>query len=191
MAAIVSLLSLAVALAAVSVAVWQVRRSTDNVIKSNSLPILSQVASEWRSPEMRRHRDRLLDGPGSSPPTGGFQTLPAEFRDSAEQWCFFCEGLGLAIIAGLVPEELIISMMGTQIIEVWLAMEPYIAQERRHRTQAFVSEVPAEFLPHYEHLVVRIIELGGRGAGVNIRKKMGVKKLARPIATTRSGLTTP
>lgn len=181
MAQVISLLSVGIALAAVHVAVWQVRQSAKNVQKSNALPVLSEIAGDWRSSELRSHRDRLLQGTGVTPPPNGFQGLPPEFRDSAEQWCFFCEGLGLAIAADLVPEDFIISLMGTQIVEVWLALEPLIAKERHYRAHTLSSDIPAEFLPHYEHLVARIIECGGRDAGSRIRKRLGVRRLRRPL----------
>lgn len=184
-AQIVSFISATIALAAVYVAVWQVRENAKNVARSNSLPVLSQIASTWRSSEMRGHRDRLLSGPPAPPNTQGFAGLPGDFRDSAEQFCFFCEGLGLAIVSGLVPEDFIISLMGTQIIEVWLVMEPYIMDERDYRVRTSADYVPSEFLPHYEHLVARILELGGREAGMNIRRHLGVQHLPQPIGMPR------
>ena len=130
---------------------------------------------------MRGYRDRLLGGPPVPPDGQGFAGLPSDFRDSAEQFCFFCEGLGLAIAAGLVPENFIISLMGTQIVEVWLVIEPCIMDERDYRARKSGDCVPSEFLPHYEHLVARILELGGRDAGVNIRRELGVRRLPRRI----------
>lgn len=181
MAQILSLISVGVALAAVWVAVWQVRENARNVARSNSLPVLSQLASTWRSSEMRGYRDRLLSGLPAPPDAQGFAGLPRDFRDSAEQFCFFCEGLGLAIAVGLVPENFIISLMGTQIVEVWRVMEPYIMGERDCRARTSADCVPSEFLPHYEHLVARILELGGRDAGANIRRELGVRRLPGPI----------
>ena len=84
---------------------------------------------------MRGYRDRLLGGAPAPPDGEGFAGLPSDFRDSAEQFCFFCEGLGLAIAAGLVPENLIISLMVTQIVEVWRVMEPYIMDDRDYRAR--------------------------------------------------------
>jgi hypothetical protein len=53
MTEVVSLISVVIALAAVYVAIWQVRENARNVAKSNSLPVLSQIARTWRSSEMR------------------------------------------------------------------------------------------------------------------------------------------
>jgi hypothetical protein len=81
----------------------------------------------------------------------------------------------------MVPEDFIISLMGTQIVEVWRVMEPYIMDERDYRAKNSVDSVPSEFLPHYEYLVVRILKLGGRDAGVNIRRTLGMQYLAQRI----------
>jgi hypothetical protein len=190
MTEVVSLISVVIALAAVYVAIWQVRENARNVAKSNSLPVLSQIARTWRSSEMRGHRDRLLRGLPAPPDGQGFAGLPDDFRDSAEQFCFFCEGLGLASLAKLVPEDFIISLMGTQIVEVWRVMEPHITDERDYRARVSAGCVPSEFLPHYEHLVARILESGGREAGAKIRRNLGVRRLPERIGE-RAAISSP
>jgi hypothetical protein len=84
MAQVLSLISVVIALVAVYVAVWQVRQNAKHVARSNSLPVLSQIASTWRSSEMRGYRDRLLGAPPAPPDGQGFAGLPSDFRDSAE-----------------------------------------------------------------------------------------------------------
>jgi len=181
MAVVIGFLSVLIALSAVAVAVWQVDQSAKNVKKSNSLPALSEVSQEWRSPELRASCVRLLAGLDGRPADGGFDGLPDDLRDSAYEWSFFCEYLGMLIASDLVPEELIISFMGTQIMQVWHALTPHILSERRLRAGTLEPDTPADFLPHYEHLVARIVELGGRSATPRLRRRIGIRALGWPL----------
>lgn len=177
MAVVIGLLSTLIALGALAVAILQVRQSVKNVRKSNSLPVLSELSREWRSPELRSHSARLLTDLPTRSAEEGFDGLPEDTRESAYEWGYFCEYLGMLIASDLVPEELIISFMGTQIVQVWHALTPFIIGERTRRLRTLTPDTPSDFLPHYEHLVARIAELGGRKATPELRKKLGVHKL--------------
>jgi hypothetical protein len=113
-----------------------------------------------------------------TPPEGGFEALPAEIRESAYAWCYYCDTLGQLALYKIVPEGIIIGYIGTQLIQIWYIMEPFIAKEREHRIRTLPPGIPAGFLPYYEHLIVcRVAERGGRLAGENIRKAVSVRKI--------------
>lgn len=177
----VSLASVVIAFAAVLVAVWQAQRTARAQEQLRSLPIISEFFREWRSAAFRRHQANLMSLAGTPPPDAGFEALPIKIRESAYTWCYFCDYLGQLALFEIVPEELIIGFGGTQISQFWGILEPFIEKEREHRMRSLPDGVPPGFLPHYEHLVARIIARGGRAAADNIRKERSAQKLS-PIA---------
>jgi hypothetical protein len=172
-----SLISIFIAFCAVAVAVWQARRIVKQAEHTRSLPIISEAFREWRSAEFRRHKDVLLTLDGTTPPDGGFDALPADIQESAYIWCYFCEYLGQLMLYEIIPEEMIIGFAGTQILQLWGVLEPFIQNEREHRLQSLPPGIPPGFLAQYEHLVARIVERGGSRAAEDIRRKHSARTL--------------
>jgi hypothetical protein len=183
-----AVLSMVVAFAAVGVTVAQTQLSGRIAERANCLAVLSREFERWTSREFRDHRNRLLAGPGIEPPDTGFLGLPEEFRKSAEEWCDVCDGLGALVLFGVVPEKPLISLIGTQYPQVWYALEPYIRKEREYRLRNPHANVSPFYLPHYEHLVARIVALGGANAPHRIRVEAGILTLP---AASPSPLATP
>jgi hypothetical protein len=173
-----SLVSVAIAFAAVIVAFRQVQRTARSAEHARSLPILSEAFREWRSAEFRKHKNVLLSLAGTSPPEGGFEALPPDIRESAYTWCYFCDYLGQLVLFEIVSEELIIGFAGTQIPQLWGVLEPFIKKEREHRIKTLPKGVPPGFLTNYEHLVARVIARGGSIAADEIRRKRSAQKLS-------------
>jgi hypothetical protein len=173
-----SLVSVFIAFCAILVTVWQARRTAREGERMRSLPIVSEVSREWRSPEFRKHRRVVLSLSGTTPPKGGFEALPPDIRESIYTWCFFCDYLGQLVLHRIVSEDLIIGFSGTMISQLWGVLEPFIQSERRHRIETLPEGVPPGFLPYYEHLVARVAARGGSTAADKIREKYSVQKLA-------------
>jgi hypothetical protein len=172
-----SLVSVCIAFCAVAVAFWQTRRTARQAEQTRSLPIISEAFREWRSAEFRRHKNVLLTLDGTSPPDGGFDALPSDIQESAYIWCYFCEYLGQLVLSEIVPEEMIIGFAGTQILQLWGVLEPFIQNEREHRLRTLPAGIPSGFLAQYEHLVARIVERGGSRAAEDIRRKHSARTL--------------
>lgn len=179
---IVSLISVLVAIAAVWVATWQVRASAKSTERSNALPVLSEIFAEWRSTEFRQSIMYLLNEIPGGVLDDGFESLPEEWREHAYKVCYFLDYLGILVVYGIMNEETIIGMMGTRIIQLWRAMEPYIMAERRYRIRTYPPDAPPGFLVYYEHLVRRTIDLGGHDAAMQIQRQTGVRRLPAPLA---------
>jgi hypothetical protein len=178
---VLSLISVVIALSAVLVAIFAARDNAHAAERSRVLPVISEALREWRSPEIIAHRRRLINLTGLTPPEGGFEELPAEIRESAYSWCYYCDTLGQLALYKIVPEEIIIGYIGTQLIQVWCIMEPFILKEREHRARTLPPGAPAAFLPYYEHLVCRIAERGGRRAGEDIRKSVSARQITPEV----------
>jgi len=177
-AEIISLISVIIAFTAVLVAVWQARRAARAEERMRSLSIISETFGEWRSAEFRKHRSVLLSLAGTMPPEGGFEALPRNIRESAYAWCFYCDYLGHLVLYKIVPEELIIDFMGTQLPQLWGILEPFIEKEREHRLKTLPEGIPTGFLGNYEHLVARIVAHGGRTAVDKIRETYSAQRLS-------------
>jgi len=183
----IALISILVAAAAVCVAVWQVRLAAKVAERANCLPILQATFTKWTSAEFHEHRARLLAGPGVDPPENGFAGLPDAYRESAYAWCDFCEHIGSLVLFRIVPERQLLSVVGTQLPQVWYILWPSIEKERAFRASRAHPNVSSDFLPHYEHLVARMAELGGREATRRIRRDAGVLELPRSFGVSGGG----
>jgi hypothetical protein len=178
---ITSIVSVVIALSALSVAAWQVRATARQWERQNALPIISEIFREWRSEEFRKHRSTVLLGCPVEPTDDGFEALPPDWRESAYTVSYFFDYLGTLVAFGLAGADLIIGVMGSQIMQVWRILEPAIFAERRHREQTYPSDTPPGFLSYYEGLVKRLIEMGGKESSTGIRKRLGVRSLESPL----------
>jgi hypothetical protein len=88
---------------------------------------------------------------------------------------------GALIAYRLVDEKLIIGVLATQAMQVWASVEPFVLAEREHRRANLSEHASPGFLQYYEHLVCRVIELGGRDAPALIRAQSGVLCLDAPL----------
>jgi hypothetical protein len=149
----VNLISVAVALIAVAVAVWQVRTSTERAERALSLPIITEIAREIRSSEFRQNVRYLQKNSPPVPDSGGFESLPGEFREQAYKACYFFDYLGILAMYKIITEEMVVDWVGTRLIQTWATMRPYIEAEREHRRITYPPEVPPGFLLHFQHLV--------------------------------------
>jgi hypothetical protein len=150
---VVNLISVGVALVAVAVAVWQVRTSTERAERALSLPIITEIAREIRSSEFRQNFIYLQNTVLPVPDSGGFESLPEEFREQAYQICYFFDYLGILVLYGIITEDMVVDWVGTRLVLIWATMRPFIEAEREHRRITYPPETPPGFLLHFEHLI--------------------------------------
>jgi hypothetical protein len=180
-AQIVSAFSVVIALGAVWVAVWQIRMNARQTERSNSLPVLAAAFEQYRSPAFRSEVDYLMRNVPAEVPAEGFGALPVEWRDNAYRVCYFFDHLGILVAHRMVDERVVVGAFATQAIQVWHVAEPFIRAERRHRADNYSPYASPGFLEYYEHLVQRVINLGGRDAPARIRAQVGTLTVAVPV----------
>jgi hypothetical protein len=147
--------SLAIALMAVVVAVWQVRAHAVATERANSLPVASDVFNEFRSQSFRSHLSKVWSETPSDVPDGGFGALPAGWRESAYEVAYFFEHLGILVAYELVPEDLIVDFSANAVVRSWRTLDPFIQKEREHRRQGSATAgISPNFVSHFEHLAV-------------------------------------
>jgi hypothetical protein len=174
---IVTFTSLAIALAAVWVSTWQVRQSADSAERSNALPVIQEIFSEFRSSEFRNAITYLLTSNPVVMGDSGFSSLSVDFRDPAFKVVYFMDYLGVLVTHNIVQEDLIIGALGTRIVQVWQTLWPFIDMERRYRAKSYAAHgIPPGFLVYYEYLVQRTAELGGAEAATRIQKRRGLHR---------------
>ncbi len=170
-------ISLAIALAAVAVATWQVRAAAKSTERSNAIPVLSELSREVRSAEFRFSLASLLANTPDAPPAGGFDELSPDWREHAYRVCYFFDYLGILVSKGIISANTIVSWIGTWIMRVWIVMEPCILAERRHRESTYPQHTPCGFLPNFENLVGIIMQNGGSAAAERIQEEEGLLRL--------------
>ena len=175
---IISVISVILAIVAVCVSTWQARSSIQHARHSRSLPVIAEIFKEWRSREFRESVHRLLAVPsGKMTGNGGFVALSGERREDAYKVCYFFDYIGTLVAFKIVREDIVVAIMGAQIVQVWSVMFPLIDSEREYRSKMYPSNAPSGFLAFYEHLVACVYALGGRDAAIMIRKRIGVRQL--------------
>ena len=174
---IIAIISLVVAL---SVAIWQVRVNIRRAKKANVLPVTSAAIEEFRSESFRESlQELIISAQRNPPPVVGFEQVADDWRKHAYKICYFFEYLGALILFDIVEEDLIISLMSTQALQVWEIIEPYRSAELAYRRNTLPPNVPNAFLPHYEWLVRRIGDMGGPEAPSMIREHISTNQIRR------------
>jgi hypothetical protein len=173
-ALIVSLVSILLALAAVSVSAWQVRVSLRSADKSNALPVVSEAFYQWRSPDFNDALRRLIRATERELSVRRFDALPRQLRQDAYQVCMFFDYLGTLVLYDIVSEDIIIGTMGSRLMQVWITVKPLIDHERKYRRDTYPPGAPPGFLAYYEHLVRRTQDLGGQDAARILQRRAGI-----------------
>lgn len=173
-------------LVAIVVAVWQVRTSAASVARSNSLPATSSAFNEFRSPEFQAHLRKVWLEKPSSPPEGGFQSLPEDWRDSAYQVAYFFEYLGVLVAYELVPEDLVVDFSANLLRRSWEALDPFIRKEREYRRESATPGISPNFVTHFEHLVALTIDSNGKPIDDSIHERLKLLSVPESPPDVRS-----
>lgn len=174
---ILSIVSAAVAVAAVAIAIWQVRANSRSAERSHTLPIVSEVYREFRSLEFRNSMSYLITSVPKPRGEEGFRSLPRKWQEHAYRVCYLFDYLGTLVSFGIVREELAVSLWGTWAMRIWLTIEPFIKKEREYRRKTYPPGVSPGFLLYYEDFVCRIVDLGGEDAPRRIQQRSGLRRL--------------
>ncbi|HEY6497458.1 MAG TPA: hypothetical protein VIZ43_29620 [Trebonia sp.] len=151
---------------------------------STRWPWKAESIGEFRTQSFRASMRRLL----SAAPTGGparFDEIADDWREDAYRICYFFEYIGAFIAFDVIEESLIISLMGSQVVQVWSAMKPYTESERLYRTREYPPDTSTDFLPHFGWLADRIEREGGAHAPERFHRGVGIPPQP-PVAVTRT-----
>ena len=184
--------SSAIAVVAVAVAAWHVRTTAKAAGRSNALPVASAAFNEFRSREFQSHLHKVWHEAPAGVPEGGFESLAEDWRASAYRVAYFFEYLGILVAHGLVPADLVVDFSANLLVRSWLALEPFIAEERRHRrAMCAPAGISPGFVRHFEHLVSLAFDADGRPVDSRIHERLGLRKMpqvrsAHPITHNAS-----
>jgi hypothetical protein len=178
---VISLISAVIAVAALLVAVWQTRQGSKSSAVMNSSPIAASIWSEWRSEEFRQHMLMVVGSPSVARDAQRMEDLPKDYRNSAYTVIYYFNQVGTLVAFGLISERLIIGVLGSWIMHTWRVLEPLILKERKHRANTYPPDIPSNFSDYYEHLVQRVLDLGGPGAMNLIQERIRLRHLSQPI----------
>jgi hypothetical protein len=163
------------------VSAWQARSNIQDARHSRSLPVIAEIFKEFRSREFRESLHNLLTLSSDKTTGGGFGALSEDRQEDAYRVCYFFDQIGVLVAFRIVHEDIVVAIMGTQIVQVWSVMFPLIESERKYRSETYPSNAPSGFLAFYEHLVTCVYALGGREAAIMIRKRIGVRRLPAAV----------
>jgi hypothetical protein len=183
---IVSVISVLIASAALGIAVWQGRENSKSSAIMNSSPIAADIWAEWRSEDFRQHMLSVVADPEKAQKAGEIESLPRDYRQSAYAVIYYFNQVGTLVAFGLVSENLVIGVLGGWIMRTWRVLEPVIAKERERRVGIYPPDTPPNFSDYYEHLVQRVLDLGGSEAMNMIQGQIQLRHLSRPV--TQVGL---
>ena len=178
---VISLISAVIAVTALLVAVWQTRQGSKSSAVMNSSPIAASIWSEWRSEEFRQHMLMVVGSPSVARDAQRMEDLPKDYRNSAYTVIYYFNQVGTLVAFGLISERLIIGVLGSWIMHTWRVLEPLILKERKHRANTYPPDIPSNFSDYYEHLVQRVLDLGGPGAMNLIQERIRLRLLCQPI----------
>jgi len=178
---VISLISAVIAVTALLVAVWQTRQGSKSSAVMNSSPIAASIWSEWRSEEFRQHMLMVVGSPSVARDAQRMEDLPKDYRNSAYTVIYYFNQVGTLVAFGLISERLIIGVLGSWIMHTWRVLEPLILKERKHRANTYPPDIPSNFSDYYEHLVQRVLDLGGPGAMNLIQERIRLRHLSQPI----------
>lgn len=177
----ISSISVAIALVAVVVAVWQVRTHRRGAERTNSLPVISAAFNEFRSEEFQDHLRNVWFRRPDNVPEGGFQDLPDDWRTSAYTVAYFFEYMGVLVAYELVPARFVIDFVANTMARSWVSLASFIEAERRFRAKHSDAEMSAGFVSHFEHLVALSVDPKVGPVDAISHKRLGLKKASPGI----------
>src|ERR1700730_5383578 len=112
----ISILSLTIALLALSVTVWQARRTSRLPRNAHQIQVIADAFREIRCPGFLDHYRRVLDFSRDEIIDPGCESLRSPRKENAYAVVYFFEHLGVLVIRQLIPVDVLITTMRTLII---------------------------------------------------------------------------
>jgi hypothetical protein len=151
---VLSIVGLAVSLAAAGISALLLIRQIKFQRHANQVPVAISLGQEYRSEDFQRAQDYVLNVlPSEHEASLGVTGLPEDARQHVHQVVAYFTGLAGLVFFDIADEEFVIGILGYRINKAWDVLEPYIVQERKLQNNP-------DFLVFFEDLVCRIRERG-------------------------------
>ena len=164
--------ALVVSLCAATFSAFFGLRQLRSMQRANSTTVAVELLTrECRSNEFLDSEEFVLYKLSGHPPDSGVNGLPPEARRHASRIGLFFSSLGALSVFGGIETRMIVSLVPTRARRAWLALEPYIIEERKLRSPTYLS--------FFEHLVCLIADADSAKnlEGLGLRK-MGLPSIA-------------
>lgn len=170
----INISALTLSLVATIVSTIFARRQVRMAEHSN-LANVTELLSEFQTPEFRLHRDYVTTRLWSECPSeeAGFTNLPDEPRRHVYAVANFFNTVGKLAANGMVSSLAISSYMGRSILRTWTSLEPYIRYERRTRPDE-------NYMAFFEHIVCLVRETPPSV----IKRRLRLRRLPADAQTT-------
>lgn len=149
----------------------QARAARSQVVVS-FVPFLAKVSDPSFIADVQYVRTQLS---GKFPDATPVSELPKATRTCIGTVVNYFDQLGVLVSFGVLDEEIVIGYLGNLLDEVWRALQPHIASERRKRQSALGrrESISGSYLAFYEDLLVRALE----EPPPVVQKRMKLRKL--------------
>ena len=146
----INVISIVLSVVALLVSVTFARRQLRAARNSDSVAVVLELLGEFRDPEMREARGRVLTQLNDKTvgSTAGLAELPEDLRDGALRVSHFFDHVGLLVAHDLVPADPLVGFFGRGAMNCWDKLRPYILAERARRLQGGYAS--GEYVPYFE-----------------------------------------
>jgi len=143
-------------LIAIVVSVLVARSQSQLSRREQLLPVVSEILREAVTPEFRANRNFIVERLATDhpQPADGMRGLPPEASARVRHVMSYLNNVGLLVANESVSAQLVSSVMGGSVINVWTAVAPYVYAERVLR-----GEDP-NYYGYLEDLAVTVHEIG-------------------------------
>ncbi|MEO6700293.1 MAG: hypothetical protein ABI140_08170 [Jatrophihabitantaceae bacterium] len=143
-------------LVAIVVSVLVARSQSQLARREQLLPVVSEILREAVAPEFRANRNFIVDQLAVDHPQhfDGMRGLPPDASNRARHVMSYMNNVGLLVANESISAQLVSSVMGGSVVNVWAAVAPYVYAERVLR-----GDDP-NYYGYLEHLAVTVHEIG-------------------------------
>jgi hypothetical protein len=140
--------SLIASLVAVAISVIVSARQSRLAWSGNHIPLVVEVFGEFRSGQMHRNEQRILErlSSGSIPEDVPFSAMPDEIQDSLYSVCHYYQMVAYLVFFGVLDRQMAYLALHFRVITMWRVIEPHVYAERTVRGD------PYSFLNAFELL---------------------------------------
>jgi hypothetical protein len=138
---------------------------------ANLVPVITDVLTEFNSPDFKRELSYvLLDLRKECPTSTRFDDLPDGPRQHAVRIADYFYTVGALVATGVISEILVASFMGRSILGAWETLWPYIKNERERRDDD-------HFYMLFENLAALMLE----NPPERINKSLKLRRMPHPV----------
>ncbi|MFI6339005.1 hypothetical protein [Streptomyces sp. NPDC050535] len=171
-----NILTLVVALVAVTIAAASALRQASDTRRTNLLLFTAELGSRTRTPEFKQAAVFITTGLEGYDPALGISGLPSPEREQVMLVGGFYQDLGTLVVTRVLEEDIAIVMHYTGIKTVWRALEPFIRAERRRLEERQAGGLWGSF----EHLAVHAESKSYEAMRAEINRKFPRRRFPTP-----------